>query len=79
MAEEYRVSQKACEELLTIPGVRNCGSHIGQAFVADEMVGVNVGENWISIDPTRTTTRRSQQSRKSWTAIPAFTATSRHI
>ncbi|XAS66925.1 efflux RND transporter permease subunit [Micrococcaceae bacterium Sec5.7] len=49
--EEYRVSQKACAELLTIKGVRNCGSHIGQAFAADEVVGVNFGENWISIDP----------------------------
>ncbi|MGN7252061.1 efflux RND transporter permease subunit [Arthrobacter sp. SAFR-014] len=51
VSEEYRVSQKACEELLTIPGVRNCGSHIGQAFNADEVVGVYFGENWISIDP----------------------------
>lgn len=49
--EEYRVSQKACAELLTIPGVRNCGSHIGQAFNADEVVGVYFGENWISVDP----------------------------
>ncbi|MBT2553346.1 efflux RND transporter permease subunit [Arthrobacter sp. ISL-5] len=51
VTEEYRVSQKACTELLTIPGVRNCGSHIGQAFNADEVVGVYFGENWISIDP----------------------------
>ncbi|WP_120521416.1 efflux RND transporter permease subunit [Arthrobacter celericrescens] len=50
-AEEVRVSQAACNELMTIPGVRNCGSHIGQAFAADEVVGVNFGENWISVDP----------------------------
>ena len=50
-AEEVRVSQAACKELMTIPGVRNCGSHIGQAFAADEVVGVNFGENWISVDP----------------------------
>jgi Cu/Ag efflux pump CusA len=31
--------------------VRNCGSHIGQAFLAEEIAGVNFGENWISIDP----------------------------
>ena len=36
---------------MTIPGVRNCGAHIGQAFNADEVVGVYFGENWISIDP----------------------------
>lgn len=51
-AEEVRVSQLACKELMTIPGVNNCGSHIGQAFAADEVVGVNFGENWISVDPS---------------------------
>ncbi|MBT2512743.1 efflux RND transporter permease subunit [Arthrobacter sp. ISL-30] len=49
--EEVRISQAACNELMTIPGVRNCGAHIGQALVADEVVGVNFGENWISVDP----------------------------
>src|SRR6185295_2769768 len=38
-------------ELRAIPGVRNFGSHIGQALLAEETVGVNFGENWISIDP----------------------------
>ncbi|BAS09112.1 protein HelA [Arthrobacter sp. Hiyo4] len=50
-AEEVRVSQLACKELMTIPGVNNCGSHTGQAFNADEVVGVYFGENWISVDP----------------------------
>jgi Cu/Ag efflux pump CusA len=36
---------------MAIPGVRNFGAHIGQALIADEVVGVNFGENWISIDP----------------------------
>jgi CzcA family heavy metal efflux pump len=49
--EEYRISQRACAELLEIEGVNNCGAHIGQAFAADEVVGVNFGENWISVDP----------------------------
>jgi CzcA family heavy metal efflux pump len=51
-AEEYRISQRACQELLEIEGVRNCGSHIGQAFNGDEVYGVNFGENWISVDPS---------------------------
>ena len=38
-------------ELRAIPGVRNFGSHIGQALLADEINGVNFGENWISVDP----------------------------
>ncbi|MHA7291130.1 efflux RND transporter permease subunit [Arthrobacter sp. MDT3-24] len=50
-AEEVRVSELACNELMTIPGVNNCGAHTGQAFNADEVVGVYFGENWISIDP----------------------------
>ena len=49
--EEVRVSTAACIELRSIPGVRNCGSHIGQAQMADEVVGVEFGENWISVDP----------------------------
>jgi CzcA family heavy metal efflux pump len=49
--EEVRISTRACVELRQIPGVRNCGSHIGQALLADEVVGVDFGENWISVDP----------------------------
>jgi CzcA family heavy metal efflux pump len=49
--EERRMSIQASRELRAIPGVRNFGSHIGQALLADEINGVNFAENWISIDP----------------------------
>jgi Cu/Ag efflux pump CusA len=49
--EETRVSVAACQDLREIPGVRNCGSHIGQALLADEVYGVDFGENWISVSP----------------------------
>ena len=49
--EETRVTVAACVELRSIPGVRNCGSHIGQAFLGDEPYGIEFGENWISVDP----------------------------
>ncbi|MEJ2554624.1 MAG: efflux RND transporter permease subunit [Anaerolineae bacterium] len=49
--EMWRITARACRELLTIPGVRNCGSHIGQAMLADEPYGVYFTENWISVDP----------------------------
>jgi len=49
--EMWRITAAACQELLTIPGVRNCGSHIGQAVSADEPYGVYFTENWISVDP----------------------------
>lgn len=50
--EMVRISQLGCQELRTIPGVRNCGSHIGQALLMDEVYGIYFGENWISIDPS---------------------------
>ena len=50
--EETRISVRACRELRTIPGVRNCGSHIGNAMLGDEPYGIYFGENWISVDPS---------------------------
>ena len=49
--EMVRITTRASKELRAIPGVRNFGAHIGQAFAADEVVGVNFGENWISLSP----------------------------
>jgi CzcA family heavy metal efflux pump len=51
VTEETRISVRACQDLRQIPGVRNCGSHIGQALLADEVYGVDFGENWISVSP----------------------------
>jgi CzcA family heavy metal efflux pump len=50
--EEVRITTRAGRELRSIPGVRNFGAHIGQALLADEVVGVYFGENWISVDPS---------------------------
>ena len=49
ITEEKRISVDACRDLQEIPGVRNCGSHIGQALLSDEVYGAYFGENWISI------------------------------
>ena len=46
-----RITQRASTELLAVPGVRNQGAHIGRAEVADEVVGPNFTELWISLDP----------------------------
>ncbi len=46
-----RSTIRVSEELRAIPGVRNFGAHIGRAEVADEVVGPNFTELWISIDP----------------------------
>jgi CzcA family heavy metal efflux pump len=47
-----RITVRVSKELRSIPGVRNFGSHIGRAEVADEVVGPNFTELWISIEPT---------------------------
>ncbi|MDP9206964.1 MAG: efflux RND transporter permease subunit, partial [Actinomycetota bacterium] len=49
--EEVRITTAASKELRAIPGIRNFGAHIGQALAADEVVGIDFGENWISVDP----------------------------
>jgi len=49
--EMYRMTVLASRELRSIPGVRNFGAHIGRALVADEVVGIDFTENWISVDP----------------------------
>ena len=46
-----RITERASKELRAIPGVRNFGAHIGRAEVADEVVGPNFTELWISLDP----------------------------
>ena len=49
--EMVRITTEGSRELRKVPGVRNFGAHIGQAAFADEVVGVDFGENWISVDP----------------------------
>jgi CzcA family heavy metal efflux pump len=51
VGEERRMAIRVSQELRAIPGVRNFGSHIGQALLADEINGVNFGENWVSVSP----------------------------
>lgn len=46
-----KMTKRASHDLLAIPGVRNFGAHIGRAEAADEVVGPNFTELWISIDP----------------------------
>jgi Cu/Ag efflux pump CusA len=50
--EEVRTTMLVNRDLLEIPGVRNAGSHIGQALNSDEPYGIYFGENWVSVDPS---------------------------
>src|SRR5919199_379391 len=49
--EERRIVTRAGARLRAVPGVRGFGSHIGQAWLGEEIAGPNFGENWVSIDP----------------------------
>ena len=51
LPEERRIVRAASKDLRAVPGVQSFGSHIGQALLAEEIVGANFGENWITIDP----------------------------
>ncbi|HEV3344558.1 MAG TPA: efflux RND transporter permease subunit [Pirellulales bacterium] len=46
-----RLTIRVSKELRKVQGVKNFGSHIGRAEVADEVVGPNFTELWISVDP----------------------------
>ncbi len=48
-----RLTEQASRDLMNIKEVRNFGSHIGRAEVADEVVGPNFTELWISVDPKK--------------------------
>jgi CzcA family heavy metal efflux pump len=50
VAEQDRLTIELSRELRAIPGVSTFGSHIGQAFLGEEVVGVNFGENWVALD-----------------------------
>lgn len=51
LPEERRIVAAGSRRMRSIEGVRNFGSHIGQAMLGEEIAGVDFGENWISIDP----------------------------
>jgi CzcA family heavy metal efflux pump len=51
LPEMNRITALASKELRSVEGVKNVGAHVGRAVTADQVVGVNSGEIWVSIDP----------------------------
>jgi Cu/Ag efflux pump CusA len=49
--EMSRITVQATRELRAIPGVTNVTAHLGRAITADQVVGMNSGELWLTIDP----------------------------
>jgi Cu/Ag efflux pump CusA len=47
-----RIAAQATAELRSIPGVRRVGAHVGRAIMSDQVVNINSGQIWASIDPS---------------------------
>lgn len=47
-----QVTTEAVAELGSLPGVRNVSAHVGRAVHSDQVVNVNSGEIWVSVDPS---------------------------
>jgi len=52
LPEMNRITRLATRELRSVEGVRNVGAHVGRAVTADQVVGVNSGEIWATVDPS---------------------------
>src|SRR3954452_21908898 len=50
LGDMERTTVAVSKEVRMIPGVKSFGAHIGQARLGEEIAGVNLGENWVSID-----------------------------
>lgn len=49
--EMVRITTLASQELRSLSGVTNVGAHIGRAILSDEIVDVDSGELWVTLDP----------------------------
>ena len=45
-----QIATSVSRELRAIPGVDNVGAHVGRAVTGDQVVDVNSGEVWVSVD-----------------------------
>ncbi len=46
------VMAEAVSAVGSLPGVRDVGAHVGRAITSDQIVNVNSGEMWVSVDPS---------------------------
>jgi Cu/Ag efflux pump CusA len=51
LPEMDRITSRASAELRSLKGVEDVGAHVGRAVTADQVVDVNSGELWVTIDP----------------------------
>ncbi len=46
-----RILGLATEELREIPGIRRVASHVGRAIMSDQVVNIDAGQIWVSLEP----------------------------
>jgi Cu/Ag efflux pump CusA len=51
LPEMDRITARVGRELASLHGVRDVGAHVGRAVASDQVVGVNVGQLWVTLDP----------------------------
>jgi CzcA family heavy metal efflux pump len=73
--EMDRITERATRELRSIPGVRDAGAHVGRAITSDQVVNVNSGELWVSIDSKASYDRTVAAIRRAIAGYPGFTHT----
>jgi len=71
--EMARVTALATKELRSVPGVRDVAAHLGRAITSDQVVNVNSGELWVSIDPSADYGRTVAAVRQVVGGYPGFT------
>jgi Cu/Ag efflux pump CusA len=49
LPEMDRLTARAAKEMRALPGVTQVGGHVGRAVTADQIVGINSGELWVTI------------------------------
>jgi Cu/Ag efflux pump CusA len=49
LTEMSRITAAATQELRSVPGVQDVGSHVGRAIMSDQTVNVNAAEIWVSV------------------------------
>lgn len=49
--EMNRIMTQVGEEIKALPGTRNVGFEVGRAVTGDQVVGINSGEIWVSLEP----------------------------
>jgi CzcA family heavy metal efflux pump len=75
LPEMNRITRLATRELRSVEGVRNVGAHVGRAVTADQVVGVNSGEIWATIDPSADYDKTVASVKKALAGYPGLSRT----